>query len=55
MISVKRKKNEPFEAMLRRFKRAYNDSGIALELFERRHYVKPSIRKRKRKRKSWGR
>jgi len=54
MVVVKPRKNESFEGMLKRFKKAWNDSGIAYELFDRQHFIKPSLRKKIKKRKPWG-
>jgi small subunit ribosomal protein S21 len=48
MPSVRARENEPFEAALRRFKRACEKAGIVAEARERTTYEKPtSIRKRK--------
>ncbi len=48
MPSVRARENEPFEASLRRFKRACEKAGIVAEARERTTYEKPtSIRKRK--------
>jgi ribosomal protein S21 len=54
-VIVIRKKKESFESLMRRFKKAYITEGIDLEIYERQHYVKPSKRRRVRKRKPWGR
>lgn len=43
--------NEPLERALRRFKRKIEREGILREVRDRKHYEKPSIKKRKRKRK----
>lgn len=40
-------KTESFEGMLRRFKRKVEQDGILRELRDRKHYEKPSERKRK--------
>ena len=40
-------RNESFEAMLRRFKKDVEHDGILKEVRERKHYEKPSERKRK--------
>lgn len=42
--------NEPLERALRRFKRKIEQEGILRQLKERKHYEKPSIRKRKKRR-----
>ena len=44
------RKDESFEAALRRFKRQIEQEGILKELRERKHYEKPSERKRKKAR-----
>ena len=51
MISVSQievKKDESFEAALRRFKKKIEHEGILREVRDRKHYEKPSERKRKR-------
>lgn len=45
-IEVKR--DESFEAALRRFKKKIEQEGILKEVRDRKHYEKPSERKRKR-------
>ena len=47
MTVVKIRENEPFEVVLRRFKRKCMRDGIFSEVRKRRYYEKPSIRKRK--------
>ena len=47
---VEVRKDEPFEAALRRFKRQIEQEGILKEVRERKHYEKPSERKRKKAR-----
>ena len=42
------KKDEPFESALRRFKKKIEQEGILREIRDRKHYEKPSERKRKR-------
>lgn len=49
LVSVKKRRNEPFQKMLKRFKRKVNDSEHLMELRERKHFVKPSLKKRKQK------
>lgn len=44
------KKDESFESALRRFKKQIENEGILRELRERKHYEKPSERKRKKSR-----
>jgi len=48
MPEVEVKKDESFEAALRRFKRKIEQEGILREVRDRKHYEKPSERKRKR-------
>lgn len=47
MQEFERKKDESFESMLRRFKRSVEQEGIIREVRDRKHYEKPSERKRK--------
>jgi len=47
MPEIDVKKYESFESALRRFKRQIEDEGILRELRDRKHYEKPSERKRK--------
>ena len=54
-VIIRKKKNESFEGLMRRFKKAYLFEGTDLELHERQHYIKPSQRRRVRKRRPWGR
>ena len=51
MSRVEVRKDESFEAALRRFKRKIEQEGILRELRDRKHYEKPSERKRKKLRK----
>lgn len=48
MPEVEVRKDESFEEALRRFKRKIEKEGILKEVRERKHYEKPSERKRKR-------
>lgn len=43
----RRRDNEPFEALMRRFKRAVEKDGILQEVRDREFYVKPSLVKRR--------
>ncbi len=52
MPRVEVKSNEPLEKALRRFKRKIEREGILKQIKARKHYEKPSERKRKRKRSS---
>jgi len=44
------KKDESFESALRRFKRKIEQEGILREVRDRKHYEKPSERRRKKAR-----
>lgn len=50
MPQIEVRKDEPFESALRRFKRQIEAEGILKEVRERKHYEKPSERKRKKAR-----
>jgi small subunit ribosomal protein S21 len=45
---VEVRKDESFESALRRFKKKIEQEGILREVRDRKHYEKPSERKRKR-------
>jgi small subunit ribosomal protein S21 len=45
---VEIKKDESFESALRRFKKKIEQEGILREVRDRKHYEKPSERRRKR-------
>ncbi|MCX5711582.1 MAG: 30S ribosomal protein S21 [Candidatus Omnitrophica bacterium] len=47
MPQVEVRKDESFESALRRFKRAIEQEGILKEVRQRKHYEKPSERRRK--------
>jgi len=47
LSEVKIKKGESFESALRRFKKKIEQEGILKEVRDRKHYEKPSERKRK--------
>ena len=47
MSQIEVKKDESFEAALRRFKKKIEQEGILREVRDRKHYEKPSERKRK--------
>ncbi|MCG2659768.1 MAG: 30S ribosomal protein S21 [Kiritimatiellae bacterium] len=49
MSRIEIKSNEPLERALRRFKRKIEKDGILKELKARKHYEKPSERKRKKR------
>ena len=48
MPEVEVRKDESFESALRRFKKKIEQEGILREVRDRKHYEKPSERKRKR-------
>ena len=50
MSRVEVKSNEPLERALRRFKRKIEKEGILKQIKARKHYEKPSERKRRKKR-----
>ena len=50
MSEIEVKKDESFEMALRRFKRKIEQEGILREVRDRKHYEKPSERKRKKAR-----
>jgi len=50
MPEIEVKKGESFESALRRFKRKIEQEGILRELRDRKHYEKPSERKRRKTR-----
>lgn len=50
MSQVEVRKDESFESALRRFKKQIEQEGILREVRDRKHYEKPSERKRKRAR-----
>lgn len=52
MPRIELRDNEPLERALRRFKRKIEREGILKTLKERKHYEKPSERRRKKRRKS---
>jgi len=50
MSRVDVKSNEPLERALRRFKRKLEREGVLRQLRDRKHYEKPSERRRRKKR-----
>lgn len=50
MPEIEIRKDESFEAALRRFKKKIEQEGILKEVRDRKHYEKPSERKRKKAR-----
>ena len=49
MSRVEIRENEPFEKALRRFKKKIEREGILRQLKARKHYEKPSERKRRKR------
>ncbi|MFQ5681438.1 MAG: 30S ribosomal protein S21 [Candidatus Omnitrophota bacterium] len=47
MFEIEVRRGESFESALRRFKRQIEKEGILRQVRERKHYEKPSERKRK--------
>lgn len=47
MPEIEIRKDESFESALRRFKKKIEQEGILREVRDRKHYEKPSERKRK--------
>lgn len=47
MTDVKVGKDESLDVALRRFKRMCQRSGVLQEIRKREHYLKPSVRKKK--------
>lgn len=50
VTEVEMRKDESFEGLLRRFKKQIEQEGILREVRNRKHYEKPSERKRKKSR-----
>jgi small subunit ribosomal protein S21 len=50
LSEVEIRKDESFEVALRRFKKKIEQEGILREIRDRKHYEKPSERKRKKAR-----
>lgn len=50
MSEIEVRKDESFESALRRFKKKIEREGILREIKERKHYEKPSEKKRKKTR-----
>ena len=47
MPGIKVKESEPFELVLKKFKKQCEKAGILSEIRKREHYEKPSVRKKK--------
>ena len=50
MVHIKKRTNENFERMLRRFSKAFEEAGILADYKDKEYYEKPT-EKRRRKRK----
>lgn len=49
-LQVTARPGEDADRLIRRFRRLVREEGVLREVFERRHFVKPSQRKRRRRR-----
>lgn len=47
MPGVRVKEDEPFESVMKRFKKQCEKSGILSEVRKREHYEKPSVKRKK--------
>lgn len=47
MAEVRVGKNESLDSALRRFKRSCQKAGVLVEVRKREHYMKPSVRRKK--------
>lgn len=47
MPGVRIKENEPFEYLLKRFKKQCEKAGVLSEIKKREHYEKPSVKRKK--------
>jgi small subunit ribosomal protein S21 len=47
MPGIKVKENEPFEIVLKKFKKQCEKAGILSEIRKREHFEKPSIKRKK--------
>jgi small subunit ribosomal protein S21 len=47
MPGIKVKENEPFEVVLKKFKKQCEKAGILSEVRKREHFEKPSIKRKK--------
>lgn len=48
MTTIKVKPNESIESALKRFKRETSKAGLMAEIKKRKHYEKPSVKRKKR-------
>ncbi|MFC1911992.1 30S ribosomal protein S21 [Chloroflexota bacterium] len=49
MAEVKAGDNESFESLLKRFNKKVQQTGVLSELRRRKHYEKPSVRRKRKK------
>lgn len=49
MLEIRVKKDESIDKALRRFKKRCNTEGLIKEIKKRKHYIKPSEKRRRRK------
>ncbi|WP_339063734.1 30S ribosomal protein S21 [Tepidibacillus marianensis] len=47
MSEIRVRKNETIDSALRRFKRTISKDGVLAEVKKRRHYEKPSVKRKK--------
>ncbi|TCS83732.1 30S ribosomal protein S21 [Tepidibacillus fermentans] len=47
MSEIRVRKNESIDSALRRFKRTISKDGVLAEVKKRRHYEKPSVKRKK--------
>lgn len=47
MSEIKLRKNESLDAALRRFKKNISKDGVLAEVKKRKHYEKPSVKRKK--------
>lgn len=47
MTTIRVKDGEPFEAVIKRFKKTVEKDGVLGEIRKREHYEKPSVKRKK--------
>jgi|10_taG_2_1085330.scaffolds.fasta_scaffold44859_2 small subunit ribosomal protein S21 len=45
-VEVRARRNEPAEALIKRFNRKVKNEGIVQEVLNRKYYTKPSVKRR---------
>ena len=45
-VEVRARRNEPTEALIKRFNRKVKNEGIVQEVLNRKYYIKPSVKRR---------